>query len=1045
MRKLFLCGFVFASLLTWTVAGAYTGTTHDLNNDNPAPSQRIQQDKTVDPAAEMSYSDITYPEKPVPTGPENKPDDNLILQGGDLCASATVIASLPYNNTGTTSGYADNYNEVCPYTPTGSPDVVYKYTPSANLTVTISLCGDGTFYDTKLYVYENTCPDPGNPFACNDDAGCDNPNTPYASELVGLEFVAGNTYYIVVDGYSSVDFGNYQIDVSGTSELSFCPETPNLPIFSQSYLTGINGVTSDVEPAIQVFEDYRTSGTINSVHWWGIKYFFDGSAWQECFEDPQSFQVSFWNDDGTGWPDITAPVYSETFVIGGDDTGDTFGSGGAPIYRYSATLTTPVTLDEGWVSILGNPSGDPDCWFLWHSSTDNNSSAVGRDLDTDVLDHRSYDLSICLNGTYTSLTGSCCDDLTGACNDAVEIVDCPLDNRFTVGVLCANLDPPCGPQAGAGVCCEGSTCTPTEESECDALGGIWFSGQNCGSFTCPTDVVYHKDFDGDTGMGDWVGGWGLTGAHFVTPPNSLTDSPLGNYPDNAVITVTLQEDISLTGFPGFSMEFMTKFKIETGFDSVHCEISSNGGTNWLRFASFNGEAPGYYVWHLFTGDLGGYTGESVRFRFTLVTDGAYTVDGMYIDDFFVYGESSDASPPLIQHTGPTDMTGIPNEHTAVATITDFSGVASASLTYAVDGGAPTEIGPDDVNGDQYTFIIPQQEAGAHVNYFITASDNIGNEGSTGNYHYISGTIVYYDDGNPEFIYQYAAGNKVATRFTPTQPAVLVTGMYRLYTDPNRPLDWIDAEVWSDAGGLPDASLTGQIAIYPESTLENPQAWTHLDLRGMGIDFAANQDFHVGYTYRSTWPVILGDSPMVTGRSSQNIGAGWVASTTDYHIRAVLAYNYGACCDEVNEECVMTYESQCQYTFSLGATCEEVGCGGGGCGPYVVGDYNGSGVFNIADIVNAFSKLKTGSPEPFLLCECPAGSGNFWAVAMDVNASCVFNIADVVTGFSYLKTSLPIPIPCPDCPPGAPRRGGDKPLVIPHLDSKAKINNSSGSE
>jgi hypothetical protein len=93
--------------------------------------------------------------------------------------------------------------------------------------------------------------------------------------------------------------------------------------------------------------------------------------------------------------------------------------------------------------------------------------------------------------------------------------------------------------------------------------------------------------------------------------------------------------------------------------------------------------------------------------------------------------------------------------------------------------------------------------------------------------------------------------------------------------------------------------------------------------------------------------------------------------------------------------------------------------GPSCGYYVIGDFNGSGAFNIADIVESFSNLKTGLPDPALLCECPPGSGNEWAVAMDVNNSCGFNVADIVSGFSYLKTGSPELTPCGICPPGEP--------------------------
>ncbi|MFQ5499880.1 MAG: hypothetical protein ACE5FH_09425, partial [Candidatus Zixiibacteriota bacterium] len=65
-------------------------------------------------------------DKPLYTGPHNVEDPMLVKQGGDDIATATVIPSLPYSNTGTTDGYADDYDETCPYNAPGSPDVVYS-------------------------------------------------------------------------------------------------------------------------------------------------------------------------------------------------------------------------------------------------------------------------------------------------------------------------------------------------------------------------------------------------------------------------------------------------------------------------------------------------------------------------------------------------------------------------------------------------------------------------------------------------------------------------------------------------------------------------------------------------------------------------------------------------------------------------------------------------------------------------------------------------------------------------------------------------------
>lgn len=133
-------------------------------------------------------------------------------QGGETIALATVIAALPYSNTGTTSGYINDYDEVCPYSGSTSPDVVYAYTPAANGAIDITLCNDATAYDSKLYVYDIPNPITGDAIACNDDF-CTTALSPYVSELLGVPVTGGTTYYIVVDGYGGAS-GAYEITVT---------------------------------------------------------------------------------------------------------------------------------------------------------------------------------------------------------------------------------------------------------------------------------------------------------------------------------------------------------------------------------------------------------------------------------------------------------------------------------------------------------------------------------------------------------------------------------------------------------------------------------------------------------------------------------------------------------------------------------------------------------------------------------------------------------------------------------------------------------------
>jgi len=154
----------------------------------------------------------------------------LDVGGGETCAAATVISSLPYVDSGSTAVAVNDYDEVCPFSGSIAPDVVYSYTPPSNRSVKISLCDPGTTtdYDTKLYVYQNTCP--GTVIGCSDDA-CSSPITAFVSELT-VALTAGNTYYIVVDGFGT-EAGNYTLSVEEFIPAS-CPCPPGSDLFEAS-------------------------------------------------------------------------------------------------------------------------------------------------------------------------------------------------------------------------------------------------------------------------------------------------------------------------------------------------------------------------------------------------------------------------------------------------------------------------------------------------------------------------------------------------------------------------------------------------------------------------------------------------------------------------------------------------------------------------------------------------------------------------------------------------------------------------------------------
>ncbi|MFQ6611216.1 MAG: PPC domain-containing protein, partial [Fidelibacterota bacterium] len=160
-------------------------------------------------------------------------------QGGDTFADASVIGALPFSDAGTTCGYVDDYDAVCPYTGSTSPDVVYEFT-TAGGTYDISLCG-ASDYDTKLYVLDASLTE----YACNDDS-CPG----YVSELIDVTLAAG-TYYIIVDGYGG-DCGNYTIDVIDTTPVECLDNSLTLYMYD-SYGDGWNG---------NVFNIFDASGNL---------------------------------------------------------------------------------------------------------------------------------------------------------------------------------------------------------------------------------------------------------------------------------------------------------------------------------------------------------------------------------------------------------------------------------------------------------------------------------------------------------------------------------------------------------------------------------------------------------------------------------------------------------------------------------------------------------------------------------------------------------------------------------------------------------------
>lgn len=146
--------------------------------------------------------------------------------------------------------------------------------------------------------------------------------------------------------------------------------------------------------------------------------------------------------------------------------------------------------------------------------------------------------------------------------------------------------------------------------------------------------------------------WGVTTSSFHSAPNSYTDSPVGQYVNNATVTMTLTNPINLSSYSNPKLSFWTKWDIENNWDCGQVKISTNNGSTWTNLQGlYTNPASGQGAqvpagqpvydgtqtnWVQEEINLTGLTSAQSKLRFELKTDGSVTKDGWYVDDISIY-------------------------------------------------------------------------------------------------------------------------------------------------------------------------------------------------------------------------------------------------------------------------------------------------------------------------------------------------------------------------------------------------------------------------
>ena len=148
-----------------------------------------------------------------------------------------------------------------------------------------------------------------------------------------------------------------------------------------------------------------------------------------------------------------------------------------------------------------------------------------------------------------------------------------------------------------------------------------------------TNVLLHKFDSNPTALGYAFGGinntWGFTNSASFSQPNSLADSPNGNYQNNTDSFAT-GPVFTTEGQRGCRLDSRVRLQTEQDIDGVLTEVSRNSGTSWELIRTITGNTNDQFepfTW----GDVADGVASS-RFRFRFISEERQVFDGVYLDD-----------------------------------------------------------------------------------------------------------------------------------------------------------------------------------------------------------------------------------------------------------------------------------------------------------------------------------------------------------------------------------------------------------------------------